>query len=415
MNLKRFYDAANKAEARVQQIAAQISDHFEADEVEEATALRPKLDEAKAEAREASQLYISMLAATSSEMDPAQRFVPAGGDAEPQEVKNLRASAEYARAFFNAFASGVSPKTIKNGMHRAEPYKLLLDALTETGGTPAGAEGGFVLPIDFDNMIHEVTRQFVDMAGFVNVEEVRTYSGWRAVELNAAALPFALMTEDTDMEEAENPEFKKIEYTIKDYGGYIPVTNDLLTDTPVAIMSYLSRWMGKKVVLTNNSLILAIINALTPVAVTDSTKLIGALKTALNKTLDPDISVSADILCNQTGYDLLDQLEDSNGRPMLQPDPTNATRMLFKGRKVALLADRLWPNLTDGGNFTRIGVGDGRELMTFFRRAGYEMDATTIGGDAWRRNNTEVRGIMRADVKSVDTAAMSLLKVTIPA
>jgi HK97 family phage major capsid protein len=272
-----------------------------------------------------------------------------------------------------------------------------------------------VLPVDFDNMIHEITRQFLDMAGFVNVEEVRAYSGWRAVEVAAAALPFALMTENDDMAEAEDPTFKKVEYTIKDYGGYIPVTNDLLSDTPVSIMSYLSKWMGKKVVLTNNSLILAIINALTPVAVTDSKKLMTALKTALNKTLDPDISVGSNIFCNQTGFDLLDQLLDGTGRPLLQPDPTNATQMLFKGRKVALLSDRLWPNLSDGGDFTRIGVGDGRELMTFFRRAGFEMDATTIGGSAWRKNNTEVRGIMRADVKVVDTAAMSLLKVTIPA
>jgi HK97 family phage major capsid protein len=414
MNLKRFYDAANKAEARVQQIAAQINDLFEEGQNEEAMALRPQLDEAKAAAKEASQLYLSMMAATTSEIDPAQRFVPAGGDPEPQAVKDLRATPEYMKAFFNAFKAGVSPKSIASGMHRAESYKPLLDALTETGGDPVGSEGGFVLPIDFDNMIHEITRQFLDLSNYVNVEEVRTYSGWRAIELNTAALPFAVLTENEDMDETENPAFKKIEYTIKDYGGYIPVTNDLLADTPVAIMSYLSKWMGKKVVLTNNSLILAIINALSPVNVPDSKKLMEAMKTVLNKTLDPDISVSANIFCNQTGFDLLDQLVDGTGRPLLQPDPTNATQMFFKGRRVVLLADRLWPNLTEGGNFTRVAVGDGRELMTFFRRAGFEMAATTIGGDAWRRNNTEVRGIMRADVKSVDTAAMSVLKVTIP-
>jgi HK97 family phage major capsid protein len=79
MNLKKYLDAVNAAEARVQQIAAQIDTHFEAGENDQAVALRPQLDEAKNDASKANALYLSMLNATGGGSDPAQRFIPAGG------------------------------------------------------------------------------------------------------------------------------------------------------------------------------------------------------------------------------------------------------------------------------------------------------------------------------------------------
>lgn len=415
MNLKKYLDAVNAAEARVQSIAAQINTHFEAGETDQALEMRPQLDTAKADASAANQLYISMRAAMSEGSDPGQRFVPMGGDPEPEPVRDLRASNEYMQAFFNAFRSGVSPKTISSGMHRAETYRTLMDALTETGGSPAGSEGGFLLPVDFDNMIHELMRQYIDLANSVNVETVTAYSGWRAVETAAAALPFAALTENDDIPAAESPTFTRIDYTVVDYGGYLPVSNDLLSDTPVTIMQYLSKWFAKKAVLTNNSLILTLWNALSATTVADSDDAFDAIKTALNKGLDPDVAASASVFVNQTGFDLLDQLVDGTGRPIMQPDPVNATLMRIKGRPVVQLADRLWPNLTAGTpDYARMLVGDGRELTTFFRRAALEMAATTIGGDSWRKNNTEVRAIMRAVAKTVDAAAGVLLKVAIP-
>jgi len=79
MNLKKYLDAVNTAEARVQQIAAQIDGHFEADETENALELRPQLDAAKLDAEKAHQLYLSMLNATSGGDDPARHLVPQGG------------------------------------------------------------------------------------------------------------------------------------------------------------------------------------------------------------------------------------------------------------------------------------------------------------------------------------------------
>lgn len=418
MNLKKYFDAANAAEARVQALAAQINTHFEAGENEKAIELRPQLDAAKAQAKEAHQLYLSMQAATVSDGDPAQRFVPVGGDQEPAHVHDMRASGEYRDQFFNALRVGATPITIRNGVHSAERFGLLMNALTETGGSPTGAEGGLLLPVDFDVMIGEYRRLAVDLAPYTSIESVTTLSGWRAMEVGKAAAPFAEINEadfpsGERIPAMESPTFTRVSYTIKKYGGYLPIASDLLNDTPSNIMKYLAKWCGRKESLTNTSLVLALINALTPVAVTDPTTVFDALKTVLNVTLDPAISVTAAIFANQSGIDLMDQLTDSTGRPLLQPDPTNALRLLFKGRPVVPVPSAQWAN-TDTNTKTRIAVGDLAELVTFFRRAAGEMTSTNIGGSAWRNDNVEIKYIMRCNPVAVDTAAVKLLSVTLP-
>ncbi len=60
-----------------------------------------------------------------------------------------------------------------------EAYAPLTKALTETGGTPEGSDGGFLVPQDFDNMIHEYEKEYLDLSQFFTVEAVRTLTGWR--------------------------------------------------------------------------------------------------------------------------------------------------------------------------------------------------------------------------------------------
>jgi HK97 family phage major capsid protein len=256
-------------------------------------------------------------------------------------------------------------------------------------------------------------RSYVDLANYVNVENVNTLSGWRTIESFVAALP---MTKHTEMAEktgeGESPTFDQVEYTLDEYFDFLPVSNSLLQDTPVNLMAYLARWFARKVVLTHNSLILTLINALTGTAVTDKTKTLGAIKTALNVTLDPAFSALAGMFTNQTGLDLMDSLVDGDGRPMLQPDPSNATALRVKGRPVVVLSDAHWANMS-GPSKVRIAIGYGQEYCTLFQRSALEFASTTVGGKAWRSNSTEVRGIARLDCQEIDAAAMAVLKITL--
>jgi hypothetical protein len=64
---------------------------------------------------------------------------------------------------------------------------------------------------------------------------------------------------------------------------------------------------------------------------------------------------------------------------------------------------------------SRIAIGSAAEYARLFNRAGFQFDTTNVGGSAWRSYSTEVRGIARMDVQEVDTGAMAVLKVTLPA
>jgi HK97 family phage major capsid protein len=415
LNLKPIYDKVVAANAERNRIAAQIVSLNDENKFEDALALQPKLDTANKDYEGANKIYLSLLDTTSGQ-DPAQRFnAPMGGSSEPQDMKDLRASKEYQDQWLNAFCLGVTPKTIKNGQYSAEKFPLLVNALTETGGSPAGEDGGFLNPIDFDNRIIELTRQYVDLSSYVNVESVTTLTGWRVIEQFAAALPLTKST--TEMEErtdeGESPKFNKVDYSLDEYRDFLPVSNTLLQDTPVNIMNYLGGWFSKKLILTHNSVLLALINAITGTAVADYKTTLAAIKTVLNKTLDPVFSATAALITNQSGLDLLDQLDDGTGRPLLQPDPSNATAFRVKGRPVVTLSDAHWANMT-GPARARIAIGDGKSYATLFQRAGFEFASTNVGGKAWRSNSTEVRGIARMDVAEMDTGAMAVLKIVLP-
>lgn len=414
-DLKKFYDAANAAEARVQTIASQINAAFEAGETEKAIEMRPQLDKAKAEAREAQQLYLSMQAASLPEGDPGRHFTPLGGEQEPRDVANLRASNEYVQEFFNALRMGASPKSIKAGQHRAENFGRLMNALTETGGAPPGAEGGFLLPTDFDTRIKTYRRLAVDLSDWVTVERVSTMTGWRAMEVASAALPFVAIADApapvfplSRLAEMENPTFQRVVYTLVDYGGFLPIANNLLSDTPANIMEYLAKWCGRKESLTNTNLIWTLALAtLVPVPNAVAADVFVAIDTALNVTLDPAVSASAVIVTNQNGLNLMDSITDGMGRKYLTPDPTNATRLMYKGRPIIVVGNGQMPDLAL--NTCPIAVGDGKELVAHFTTGTGEMDSTTIGGGAWRSNDTEIRYIMRADDVAVDAGAVVLI------
>jgi HK97 family phage major capsid protein len=413
MNLKNLYDRVMQANAERNRIAAEIVRLNDQDKFDEALKLQDALDKAVNEYESANKLYLSTLSATNGTSDPAQRFTRMYGP-EPQEIKDLRASPQYMQQWLNAFRLGATPKSVKGGMHSAELFPLLINALTETGGSPAGEEGGFLNPVDFDNRIVELTRQYIDLSAYCNVETVTTLTGWRVIEQFAAALPLTKSTAEMEERttEGESPLFNKVDYSLEEYRDFLPISNTLMQDTPINIMNYLGGWFAKKLVLTHNKLILDLINAITGtnVALVDGLK---GIKTALNKTLDPAFSATASIFTNQSGLDALDQLDDGNGRPLLQPDPTNATAFRVKGRPVVVLSDAHWPNINGTPDRARIAIGDGRSYATLFQRAGFEFSSTNVGGKAWRSNSTEVRGIARMDIAAMDTGAMTVLKIAL--
>ncbi len=330
----------------------------------------------------------------------ARNIVTAANTAEKEDKKmatlnEIRSSNEYARAFAFALKNGLNRRTARNH----EETKILMDALTETGGSTPGEDGGFLVPIDIDNRINELKRDFGPLAPLFNQESVTAPNGWRVID-TAPTQGMSLVAEMGTIGSNDQPVFGKVTYAVSKYADIVPVSNELLADEAANLFDYLARWFARKEVITENGLILgALGNAVTPTAIGNG-KVLNLLKTLLNKTLDPAISRNAVIITNQNGFDLLDQAEDDMKRGLLQPDPTNATQYKAFGRPVHVFSNAIMAN-------DIIYAGDGKAFGTLFTRQGFELASTDIGGNAWKTDSTEVRGIVRMGFSTFDAAAMA--------
>ena len=330
---------------------------------------------------------------------------------EEKTMNEIRKSNEYARAFAYAMKHGLNAR---NGMGN-ENVKILFDALTEEGGSPAGTDGGFLVPEDMDHQIRELKRQLNPLSALFNVENVNSFTGWRVVD-TAPTAGMTLVNEMGTIPTDDQPAFVKVPYTLDKYALRLPVSNELLSDEVAGLMAYLSKWFAKKDVLTENNLLITALKTLTAASIVPSgtgKTAIDGFKTVLNKVLDPAISLSSVIICNQSAFDAVDQIVDDQGRGLLQPNPANATEMRILGRPVHVVSDAFLPNGTGTGTPAEIFIGDGREFATLFRRDAFEIASTNIGGNAWATDSTEIRGITRLCVSKFDTAAMVRRSITL--
>ena len=305
-------------------------------------------------------------------------------------------SEEYEKAFCNL----IMGKTLS-----AEQREILIqNALSST----TGEDGGFLIPVDQQVAVKALMREFKPLRQYVNVEPVSTLTGSRNIEKDATTTPFADITEGQAIGETDTPKFVNITYAIKDKGGILPIPNNLINDA-VGLMAHINRWLAQKAVATENKVIVDLLATLTKAVITD----VDSVKTVLNKTLDPAISESENcyIFMNQDSFDKFDKMKDLEGRPVLQPDVTNPTIMRLKGKQIVKYSNKTLATRTGtegaeaGKKFAPVIIGNLKEAITLFDRQAISLASTNTGGDSFKFNRTDVRGIMRLDCKKVDTAS----------
>ena len=391
----------NEARAEAQRVA--VDDKATVEQIQAAgtkvQTLRARVETLQAEIKDAEH------AGAQSAQEPDK--------GEARGLSDMLASREYARAFASALAGGVKMRPDKRC---SDEHRILYDALTIAGGS--GADGGFLVPTDMDTQIREQMRAMRPLRELVTVEQVSANSGWRVTDV-APTTGFAKLASEVPsagVPKDVQPTFARVNYTLATYGLRIPVSNELLADETAGLIAYLARYFAKKLVLTENSLILTELNKLSPQTITPGAQdgaTLKALKSVLAVTLDPAISAVAKILTNQSGYGYLDGLMDGSGRPLLQPDPTTGTPMIFGGRQVVVVPDAMLPNRSASGTLCPLYIGSGEQYMTLFTRAPLEVASTDVGGDAWASNATEVRGIARMGTAVFDAAAMAKREIKI--
>lgn len=303
---------------------------------------------------------------------------------------------------------GAFLKWLRGKPMSSEERSLLESRAMSEGSNP---DGGFIVPQDIQTRINEFKRQLVQLEPFVRTETVGTPSGSRVIETLADITPFAQLTEAQTIQDMSSPQFQQLAYSVKDYGGILPITNQLLQDTDQNLMTYVASWIAKKSVITRNTLILNVLKTFTAktLAGTDD------IKHLLNVDLDPDLAAGAVIITNQDGYNFLDEQKDSMGRYLIQPDPTQPSRRLLFSVPITVVANRLLPSDTTSGVHAPFIVGNLQEAVVLFDRQQLSIASTNVGAGAFETNQTKVRAIERLDVKAFDTGAAFYGSLTVQA
>lgn len=317
---------------------------------------------------------------------------------------------DVANAFVNAIKAGLSKKPVAE-----KDMKILNNSMKE--GTEA--DGGLTVPQDIQTSIKELRRSQDALETLVNVEIVSTEAGTRVIEKAADQTPFDNVEEEAEFPEVSTPQFAKISYKVKKKGGILKVTRELLQDTSENILGYLRRWIAKKSKATRNALIVNKINEITnskEVAI----KGLDDLKDIFNVKLDPAIVVTSGILTNQNGFNWLDKLKDSDGKYVLQPNPTNLTqKLLFGVYPVTVVSNKVLASKGVGSSGSETAwkhpfiCGDLKEAITIFDRENMTIEISTEAGDLWSKDQTGVKVRERLDIQAVDSEAIVKAEVEV--
>ncbi|MFL2089695.1 phage major capsid protein [Leuconostoc mesenteroides] len=271
-----------------------------------------------------------------------------------------------------------------------------INSSTDSGGNAIG----LTIPQDIQTAIHTLVRQYDALEQYVNVESVSTLSGSRVYEKWSDVTPLAnLDADDAAIGDNDDPKLAIVKYLIKRYAGISTVTNTLLNDTAENILAWLSSWIAKKVVVTRNKAIIAVMNAAPKkptIAKFDD------VKDMVSTAVDPAVATTSFFLTNVSGLAVLNKVKDAMGNYLLQPDPTQSDVKVIDGKQVKVLADRWLPDVLGSHP---LYFGDLKQAVTLFDREQLSLLSTNIGAGAFEKDLTKIRVIDRFDVVATDNEA----------
>lgn len=280
-------------------------------------------------------------------------------------------------------------------------------------------EGGYTVPEDIETKISEYRDAKASLLDEVDVEKVKTNKGSRTFKKRSQQTGFIKVGEGKKIGGKNTPQFERMDYEIGKYGGYFPVTNELLEDSDANIAGTLITWIGDESRVTRNKLILEAAGkkAKTPMTGLDD------IKKALNVTLGQAFKPTSKIITNDDGMQYLDTLKDANGRDMLQPMPTEPAKLQLRAGAtivpVKVLPNADMPSDTSVAKKRNIPmiIGDLKEGIKFFDRKHLTIMSSNIAaaGDlnAFEEDLTLFRAIEREDVKIKDVEAFVYGVITI--
>lgn len=263
---------------------------------------------------------------------------------------------------------------------------------------PDGEHGeGYILPQDIRTQINSLLRDFRSMRGIIGSIYTKALTGSLVIDDVSNTAGLTAFEDGKELPESEAPNFKRAAFSQKEYGAIIPLSNVLIEMTDADLISYISAHFARKAVITENT---KIIDALKKGKTAKALSGYAALKSSINKDLDPASLFGTVIVTNQTGFDLLDSQLDANGRPILQPDPTQPTRRVFMGYPVEVYSNAQLADEADGS--APIFYGNLQQAAKFVESGYYKFATSDHAG--FTKNTTLARLVELFDVVQWDTS-----------
>lgn len=264
-------------------------------------------------------------------------------------------------------------------------------------------EKGILVPQDISTKVREIRRQTQSLEHFVNIEKVDKTEGSRVVEKNADVVGFEAVDEEAVFPDMPDPEFVKIPYKLKKFGGILKATQEFYKATFSTIKSYIIKWIARKGITTRNNLILkSIDDKLNGSKVTITN--VDSLKDIINTKLDPAILNGTQIITNQDGFNWLDKLKDERGRYILQPDITQKFDYLLFGKYPVIVFSN--KQIKTSVNNAPFYIGNLKEFITLFDYEKLVIEMSSEAGDLWNKDMIGIKVRERLDVQVIDENAL---------
>lgn len=263
----------------------------------------------------------------------------------------------------------------------------------ETRAAITTTEIGAVLPKEVIEPAFELKDNPDALANFATVLNVSNNAGSLPVVTSDDTTVLATKAEAAEMADVDYT-IKSVDYKVQTRAGRIVVSDEAREDAAVDIVGLCKGQLQKLVQNTDNQNILKLLGTLTA----KTAKTIDDLKTVFNVDLNPALTDSATWVVNSTAFNTLDQLKDTQGRYLLQPDVTAPSGYSLFGRPVVRVANNVWSAaISKGANMV---LADVSQAVAIFRRAQVSFD--------WEKFDNYASGlaiVTRDDYKLIDENA----------
>lgn len=255
-----------------------------------------------------------------------------------------------------------------------------------------------VIPKELITPVFQLKQSKYNLAQYATVKQVSSGTGTYPISTSQQTAVLATKQELADIDDVNANMFTDVPFDVKTRAGKIALSNEVVEDSEVDIVSEVKNQLQQLVDNTDNGQIMGLLTGGTFAKVAATT--IDDLKKIYNVTLDPALDKL--FLVNQSGFNALDTMKDSEGRYLLQPNPTAPSGFTLLGAPVVMISDKVLPNNADG-TFPMI-CGDLSQAIAVFRR-----NQVTAQWDKFDQFSQGLSVIVRNDYEIIDkTAAVNI-------